>query len=429
LLIREITRSLHHHFPDFFDQLVSINDPRKKAHYSIQEIVFAGIALFVFKCGSRNSMDNLRQEEQFSKNYQKAFGLRLPDLDTVALVFNCLNENELQAIKKQLINHLIKRKVLDKFRVNGMHLVAVDGTGLVSFKKRHCDECLTKTSKNGVVTYFHNVLEAKIVTSNGFSISLCTEWIENANIDYQKQDCELNAFNRLTDRLKKEYPRLPICVCVDGLYPTTRFFSICLANRWGYIVVLKDDRLSKLWNKIVRLQHEYFKKKNPDGKETMVQRCWFSNAIEHNGFTHNWVELEEERLSTEGNIIDYLRFVFLTNQPICKNNALMICQAGRTRWKIEKQGFDQQKNHGYHISHKYCRKSVLGLKNFYQCCQIGHLLNQLVELSVEFRRNLIKKVTIKHLWKCLVAQLICLDIPQALIQEEPLFRYRSQFIE
>lgn len=428
-MIREITRSLHHHFPNFFDQLAAINDPRKKAHYSIQEIVFAGIALFVFKCGSRNSMDNLRQEEQFIKNYHKAFRLRLPDLDTVALVFSSLNEDELQLVKKQLINDLIKRKVLDKFRVNGMLLVAVDGTGLVSFDKRHCDECLTKTSKNGVVTYFHNVLEAKIVTSNGFSLSLCTEWIENANVGYKKQDCELKAFYRLSDKLKKEYSRLPICICVDGLYPNTRFFGICTENKWGYIVVLKDDTLPTLWNKIVRQHHEYIQQKTADKKGAIVQRCWFSNDIDHNGFSHNWIELEEENLSPGGTVVGYHRFVFLTNLVISNDNALLICHAGRIRWKIEKQGFDQQKNHGYHISHKYCRKSLIGLKNFYQCCQIGHLLNQLVELSVSFRANLINKLSIKHIWRCMLAQLLYLDMPQEVIHELPLVRYRSQFIE
>lgn len=429
MLIRELTQSLHHHFPDFFDQLAGIQDPRKKSQYSIQEIVFAGIALFIFKCGSRNTMDNLRQSEQFTKNYRRAFGLRLPDLDTVALVFNSLNENDLHAIKKQLINQLIKRKVLDKFRINGMLLIAVDGTGLVSFSKRHCDECLTKTSKTGKVTYFHNVLEAKIVTSNGFSLSICTEWIENYITDYQKQDCELKAFYRLTEKLRTEYPRLAICICVDGLYPTTRFFSICSENRWGYIVVLKDNCLSTLWGKIARLQHENFQQTIKQKKVTLVQRYWFSNNIEHNGFTYNWIELDEDKLSISQEVIEYHSFVFLTNQTICKDNAPMICQAGRTRWKIEKQGFDQQKNHGYHISHKYCRKSLIGLKNFYQCCQIGHLLNQLVELSVSFRRNLVKKISIKHLWRCLLAQLLNTDMPSKLIHEPPLMRYRSQFIE
>jgi hypothetical protein len=55
------------------------------------------------------------------------------------------------------------------------YLVAVDATGVVSFDHRHCEHCLTKTSKNGKVSYFHYVLEAKLVTSDGHCLSLASE--------------------------------------------------------------------------------------------------------------------------------------------------------------------------------------------------------------------------------------------------------------
>ncbi|QEC72383.1 hypothetical protein FSB73_12560 [Arachidicoccus ginsenosidivorans] len=35
---------------------------------------------------------------------------------------------------------------------------------------------------------------------------------------YDKQDCELAAFSRLADQLHKLFPRLPICLHLDGLY-------------------------------------------------------------------------------------------------------------------------------------------------------------------------------------------------------------------
>jgi len=76
-------------------------------------------------------MGNCQQEDLFRKNYQRSFGLRLPDMDTVTLVFQDLDEDQLQSFKKLLIHRLIKRKVLDRFRLNGMLLVAIDGTGLV----------------------------------------------------------------------------------------------------------------------------------------------------------------------------------------------------------------------------------------------------------------------------------------------------------
>ncbi|MBF0297380.1 MAG: hypothetical protein HQK51_01590 [Oligoflexia bacterium] len=90
-------------------------------------------------------------------------------------------------------------------------------------------------------------MEAKLVTSSGFVISIGTEWIENEG-EYDKQDCETKAFARLAEKIKKNFPRLPICVVADGLYPNQTIFSICENNGWGFIFTFKDGNLPSLWN-------------------------------------------------------------------------------------------------------------------------------------------------------------------------------------
>jgi len=91
--------------------------------------------------------------------------------------------------------------------------------------------------KNGKTIYFHPVLEARLITPNGFSISIATEWIENPEGgEYDKQDCERKAFTRLAATLKKVYPRLPIVILADGLYPYEGFFAICKTNQWAFLL-------------------------------------------------------------------------------------------------------------------------------------------------------------------------------------------------
>jgi hypothetical protein len=80
------------------------------------------------------------------------------------------------------------------------------------------------------------VLESKLVTPSGHAISLATEWVENPSGDFDKQDCERKAFIRLTEKLKKQYPRLPICILADGLYPYDGAFSTCEKYDWKYIL-------------------------------------------------------------------------------------------------------------------------------------------------------------------------------------------------
>ena len=83
----------------------------------------------------------------------------------------------------------------------------------------------------------------------------------------------------------------------------------------------------------------------------------------------------------------------------------MMIKLGRQRWKIENEGSDIQKNHGYKLGHKYSRVSVTATKNYYQCMQIAHIINQLFELSSLFVPLPEGKMTVKHLWDCMVGEL------------------------
>jgi hypothetical protein len=137
-----------------------------------------------------------------------------------------LNEAQVEQFNQKMVQVLLKRKVFYKSRYRShWYRIAVDGTGVVSFDHHHCEECLHQTSKNGITTYSHKVLDARLVTPNGFSISIASEWIENPeNDEYDKQDCERKAFTRLAAKLKKIYPRLPIIILADALYPYEVFF-------------------------------------------------------------------------------------------------------------------------------------------------------------------------------------------------------------
>jgi hypothetical protein len=205
----------------------NLEDCRGKSDYELAEIINAAVAMFIFKEGSRNAFNNDRQEGKFKANYEKLFKLKLPHMDTVDAVMRELDEIELKNLKKSMIRTLLAGKVFHKYRLaRHWFIIAVDATGVASYSKRHCKNCLKTTSKRGKETFFHNVLEAKLICSNGFSISLGTEWIENPGEkqgeDYDKQDCESKAFKRLAPNLKKESPRLPICLYLIDLSDHTR---------------------------------------------------------------------------------------------------------------------------------------------------------------------------------------------------------------
>ncbi|GHV52848.1 hypothetical protein FACS1894181_16300 [Bacteroidia bacterium] len=176
----------------------------------MEETVMGAISIFLFRQGSRNSLDNKRREEPFVWNYFQTFGLRLLHQDTTAAVPCRLDPDKLKQVKMNLMSNMFNQKWLRLYRLqNKYYLAAIDATGEVSSGYRHCEHCLAGTKK-GVVTYCHYALEAKLVTRDGLCLSLATGWIENPDGNFVKQDCERKAFLRLASRLKKQYPRLPV---------------------------------------------------------------------------------------------------------------------------------------------------------------------------------------------------------------------------
>jgi hypothetical protein len=78
----------------------NIEDCRKRSTYSISEIIKGGLALFLFKQGSRNALNNLREDNKFKRNYHLLFKHRMPHMDTVDEVMRVLSDSVLEELKK-----------------------------------------------------------------------------------------------------------------------------------------------------------------------------------------------------------------------------------------------------------------------------------------------------------------------------------------
>lgn len=363
------------------------------------------IMLFVFKSGSRNAFDNDRKEVTFRKNYYRCFKMRLPSTDAIEDLYRTLEEKELEQLKSLLIKELIERKVFYRFKfLSKKYLISIDGTGVSSYDNDYCDECTYRTSKNGVTTYFHNVLEAKLVTQNDISVSIATEWIQNeSGKEYDKQDCELKAFKRLAIKIKKAYPRMPIVILADGLYANKTLFEICKDNNWDFIVTFKEGNLPSVHQELELLPQSAMSSANrfiaTKKGYTKTQQFTWHNNIDYRGFSLASIRCNEVKTYVKSGKSDERIFHYLTNMVIDTKNYYTVSDSGRLRWRIE-NSFDYLKNHGYNLGHKYSRVSFQALKNWYQSMMLAHLMNQLVEKSKEVNMILQNqnKCTITYLW-------------------------------
>jgi len=252
-------------------------------------------------------------------------------------------------------------------------MVAIDATGWMSFDKPHCENCLRKKHESGKVTYYHTVLEAKLVTTTGMALSVATEFVENMDPDATKQDCELKAMSRLLDKLRIAFPQLPVCLLLDGLYANQTTLRLCEKHKLQYIVTFKRGSLPALYkefktlgqeteNAVIRMKH---------GNES--QELSWVNDLKHEGHTvHGFSCLIEEKDKEQR------YFAWLTSFPVDRYNIHTLAnEGGRLRWKIENEGFNVQKNCEYQMEHVYSYQPIAG-KNYYLLMQIAHILLQLL---------------------------------------------------
>ena len=376
---------MNHFFHYLREWLLEMDDPRNKSYitYTQADLFYMGLLKNVCGQYSMREMDENFNEENCIDTLRILSGNKklneMPHYDTLNYYLERLSPECVSALRKKMVTSLIRGKQFNKGRLQKKYWrIILDGTGLFYFKEKHCENCLCveRTDKDGKKSkqYYHKVLEAKIMLSENVIISIGTEFIENENEEVSKQDCELNAAKRLLERIKKEYPRLPICIQGDALYATEPFMKLCKEYKWSYLLTQKSGR-----QKNVDEGFEWIKK----GEDTEYQtglceengRGFYANHVEEvagkeeimNVFEYEYEGKDKKQKTT---------FRWITNLEINKRNLEELIQAGRWRWKIENEGFNNQKNGLYRIEHLNSRNSN-AMKNHYLITQIADILMQL----------------------------------------------------
>jgi len=293
--------------------------------------------------------------------------------DTLNYLLKSVDPLAIDGLRTLVIYSLLRKRCLEPYRLRGVYYpVAVDGTWQLTFTTRHCPHCLTQTQDDKII-YYHPLLEAKLALDNGLALSIATEFIENETPDVSKQDCELKAFYRLAEQIKKNFPQLKICLLLDGLYAAQQVFEICERYHWAYIITFKEGSMPAVF-----AEYEALLKLVPDQTRRLAhkkrtQTYRWVNDMAYEKHALNALECLEKTSAGEK------RFVWLASWRLDAANVQELAnQGGRRRWTIENQGFNIQKNGGYHLEHAFSMDNT-ARKNFYLLMQMGHTFNQLME--------------------------------------------------
>ena len=374
----------NHFFHTLKEWLLEMDDPRNQSYTTYTQADLGFMAILKNICGqhSMREMEENFNTETCIDTLRIMSGNKklneMPHYDTLNYYLEKLSPECLSGLRKKMVTALIRGKQFNKNRLLGKYWrVILDGTGLFYFKEKHCENCLctvrTGEDRKKTKLYYHKVLEAKIVLSDNVIISLGTEFIENEKEDVSKQDCEMNAAKRLLKKIKKDYPRLPICIQGDALYATEPFMKLCKKEyHWEYLFTQKRN----------------YETKDKNGNKQII------------------------------------RFQWITSLELTKRNIEEMILSGRGRWKIENEGFNNQKNGLYRIEHLNS-KNPNAMKNHYLLTQISDILMQLYLAWNPYVKKL--KQTIKNTSSGLLESFR----RQTVTQEDVsyIFRYTTVYLE
>lgn len=395
-ILNDVITIINQYFPELIEKFEGLTDLRHQSYVTYKMKVIFIVRLLALMCEIK-TMHGLTRElntEEAIKNIAQICELELnelPHCDTINDVFKNVRVEEIEKIRKYMIVKMIRSKMLDKYKIRGQYYhVVVDGTGLATSKKKYNKNCIikNKTDKNGneYQEYSTYVLEAKLVIGN-MVFSIGSEFVENEEENVDKQDCEIKAFKRLAEKIKKEYPRLRIIISGDALYARKPVMDICNEKGWKYIIRFKEGSIPTLYKEfetIVKTDNES-KKKNYE----------YVTGMDYQENTVNVIKYRDDKKNKE--------FVYITDLSITNKNIKETIYIGRKRWKIENEGFNVQKNRTFDIGHLYS-KDATAIKIHYMMIQIAHIIRQLLENGLKEVKEL--KLKLKEISQIITKELI-----------------------
>ena len=402
---------IRHCFPELNRWLDALPDPRcqELCVYLGRHLWWQMLLTFLLRDGSRNAFDGDRNSGQLPENMlrlcaQEWDGERLGQRRTVTCSENAkrhasrVSVSAVAQILVLMVRRLMQMRLLDSARLFGRWwMIAIDGT---LQDRGHA-------TQKGEARYRY-VVEAKLVGPEGTMFSLMTEFMDMRDPVRDKEDCELNAFRRLAKRLRAEFPRLSICLLLDGLYPVQAVFDLCAAHGWKFIATHREGRQPIAWDEAVQtmlMSPSWVSKGGRMGEDGRVEQTLRWTQQVPFG-PHEFQVLFSGEISPKKAML----WVWVTNFMLSRDNVYAIAnQGGRARQGIENV-FNVEKNGGFGLEHAFCAHTTAS-QNYHLVMQVAHILEQLLVNGL-FRRltRMCRKVTDSKLIELLRSSLLFVRI-------------------
>jgi hypothetical protein len=411
-------------FPRLNDWLNRLPDPRLQelCLYAAAHLWWQIIATFLSRKGSRNGYDEQRQAGAAAWNMgalcgQTAEDPRFEGAPTVTCSDNAahhasrVDSERVARIPVLMFRDLLERRLFDGVRLfDHWYVLVVDGS-----VKEKCRQGFHEGGKSSTGdARYRYVLQLSVIGPEGTLFPLMHEEMDMQNPQTEKEDCELKSFQRLSQRLKKEFPRLPICLVADALYACQPIVVICQQFDWKYVLTLKEGRQPTTWDETIRLlplnrSNHLRCRLGQDGKGGQQDFRWVEDVMLGEHQTN--VILSGEITAETATLYAYItNFSNLSPARV----AVVVNSGGRERHLIE-DTFNTQKNNGIGLEHVFCAQATAS-KNYYTMMQVAQVLwiitcRGCLQRLYDWARRATEQGLARALWEGLRAARLPLDLP------------------
>jgi hypothetical protein len=147
-ILKALLGTINHFFGSWQAIFAGVTDGRNPnlITYPLAQLLCTGVLLYVFRLGSRRQVQyQLRENGPSQAKMESWFDVSaVPHGDPLNYGYQRLQPAELQEVVCRMLAGLIRKKVLYRWRLYDNFMVAVDGTGVLTFRGRHCPGCLTQ---------------------------------------------------------------------------------------------------------------------------------------------------------------------------------------------------------------------------------------------------------------------------------------------
>jgi hypothetical protein len=346
----------------FRDSLATIPEYRKgrNTQYEMEDAGLSAFSVFYLQSPSFLAYQQQMKKQQGRDNAKSLFGIEsIPGDAQIRNLLDPVDPSLLGEPFWKIYSRVRASGHLDSYHhVGGTLLCSMDGTQYFSSEKIHCDNC-TVYEHDDRTGYAHSVVAA-VLSAPGqpHVLALEPEFIVPQD-GHDKQDCEQQAIKRWVTRNAKRFEPWEVTILTDDLHSHQPLCELLLENKFHFILTCKPESHETLYQEVELLT------KVEGAHQTKTARRWKSGHYEQwryhwvvqvplrtgaNVLQVNWCEVTVIRENTGEELYHN---TWITSHKVTADTVEEVADAGRSRWKIENEGFNVLKNQGYKFEHNF----------------------------------------------------------------------------